>query len=108
LTGQVVFVFAAVALSGPGRIDIVDGQTRYEVARSLVEHGDSVIRDKHVEFRVHKGRDDQNYTPYRFPHSGLGALAVLAAERLAAGPGDPVERLAPLYLRPPHITQPRR
>ena len=37
-----------------------------------------------------------------------GGLAVLAAERLAAGRADPVDALAPLYLRPPHITQPRR
>ena len=32
--GLFLSVFAVVALSGPGRIDIVDGQTRYEVARS--------------------------------------------------------------------------
>jgi len=36
------------------------------------------------------------------------ALAVLAAERLARGAADPVATLAPVYLRPPHITQPRR
>jgi hypothetical protein len=80
LAGQFVFVFAAVALSGPGRIDIVDGQTRYEVARSLREHGDSVIRDKYVWFRVHPGRNGEQYTPYRFPQSGAGVLAILLAD----------------------------
>ena len=40
LIGQFLVVFALVALSGPGRIDIIDGQTRYEVARSMVDHGD--------------------------------------------------------------------
>ena len=30
--GLFLTVFAVVALSGPGQIDIVDGQTRYEVA----------------------------------------------------------------------------
>src|SRR5262249_18198121 len=58
--------------------------TRYEVARSLVEHGDSVIRDKSVRFRVHKGRGGQDHTPYRFPQSGLGVLAIWAAD--ATGP----------------------
>src|SRR6516164_6696942 len=73
LFGLLLLVFAVVALSGPGRIDIVDGQTRYEVARSLVDHGDSVIRDKDVWFAVLPGRDGQPHTNYRFPQSGLGA-----------------------------------
>ncbi len=80
LGGQFVFVFTALALSGPGRIDIVDGQTRYEVARSLTEHGDSVIRDPLVWFRVHRGRDGLKHTPYRFPQSGLGAVAIRVAD----------------------------
>lgn len=36
------------------------------------------------------------------------ALAELAAERLAAGGHDSAAALAPIYLRPPHITTPRR
>jgi hypothetical protein len=78
--GQFILVFAALSLSGPGRIDIVDGQTRYEVARSLVDHGDSIIRDQDVNFAVYKGRDGQRYTNYRFPQSGAGILAILAAD----------------------------
>jgi hypothetical protein len=84
LTGQFLFVFAAVALSGPGRIDIVDGQTRYEVARSLIEHGDSAIRDEYVWFWVFPGRDGLRYTPYRFPQSVLGVGAIALAD--ATGP----------------------
>jgi hypothetical protein len=80
LGGQFVLVLAALSLSGPGRIDIVDGQTRYEVARSLVDHGDSIIRDKEVIFAVYEGRDGQKYTNYRFPQSGAGILAILAAD----------------------------
>jgi hypothetical protein len=80
LTGLFVSVFAVVALSGPGRIDIVDGQTRYEVARSLVEHGDSVIRDPRVWFAVFPGRDGRLYCNYRLPHSLAGAAAILAAD----------------------------
>ena len=80
LVGQFVAVFAVVALSGPGRIDIVDGQTRYEVARSLVEHGDSVIRDPDVRYTVFPGRDGQLYTPYRFPQTGAGVVAIVLAD----------------------------
>ena len=36
-----------------------------------------------------------------------GALAELAAERLRRDDADEVAALAPIYLRPPHITQPR-
>ncbi|HYT93895.1 MAG TPA: hypothetical protein VEL76_34570 [Gemmataceae bacterium] len=80
LAGQFLFVFAAVALSGPGRVDINDGQTRYEVARSLVEYGDSVIRDKNVWFAVMPGRNGETYTNYRFPQTGLGILAIWFAD----------------------------
>ncbi len=55
--GLFLTVLSVVVLSGPGRIDVVDGQTRYEVARSLVEHGDSTIRDPNVWFAVFPGRD---------------------------------------------------
>jgi hypothetical protein len=90
LTGQFQLVFAVAALSGPGRIDIVDGQTRYEVARNLVEHGDSVIRDKDVWCAVLPGRDGQRYANYRFPHSGLGVVAIWLAD--ATGPTDEARR----------------
>jgi hypothetical protein len=83
-------VFAVVALSGPGRIDIVDGQTRYEVARSLVEHGDTVIRDPRVWFAVFPGRDGQRYTKYRLPQSAAGAVAILVAD--ATGPDTEARR----------------
>ncbi len=78
--GLFLTVFATVALSGPGRIDIVDGQTRYEVARSLIEHGDLVIRAPNVWYAVFPGRDGQRYTKYRFPQSALGVIAILTAD----------------------------
>lgn len=84
LAGQALAVFAAVTLSGPGRIDIVDGQTRYEVARSLVEHGDAAVRDERVWFWVFPGRDGQRFTYYRFPQSVAGAGAIWLAD--ATGP----------------------
>ncbi len=90
LAGQFFAVFAAVALSGPGRIDIVDGQTRYEVARSLVEHGDVAVRDERVWFMAFPGGDGRRYSFYRFPQSGLGACAIWLAD--ATGPGDEARR----------------
>jgi hypothetical protein len=90
LTGQFFVVFAVVALSSPGRIDIVDGQTRYEVARSLVDHGDSIIRDKACWFAVYDGRNGEKYTDYRLPQSLLGVLAIVTAD--ATGPVDETRR----------------
>jgi hypothetical protein len=75
-------VFAIVALSGPGRFDNVDGETRYEVARSLVDHGDHIIRNPSVWFGVFPGRDGQPYTYYRFPQSFLGVPAIVMSDWL--------------------------
>lgn len=81
---QSFFLFVAVisltALSGPGRIDILDGYTRYEVGRSLVEHGDSIVRDPNAWFSVFPGRDGRRYTNYRFPQSALAAGSIVAAD----------------------------
>jgi hypothetical protein len=84
VSGLFLLVFALVALSSPGRIDIVDGQTRYEVARSLVDHGDSIIRDPAAWFAVYEGRDGQKYSDYRIPQSALGVVAIHLAD--ATGP----------------------
>jgi hypothetical protein len=80
LVGLFVFAFSVAALSGPGRIDIGDGQTRYEVSRSLVDHGDHVIRDERVWFGVFPGREGRLYTAYRFPQSAAGVAAILVAD----------------------------
>ena len=88
--GLFLTVFAIVALSGPGRIDIVDGQTRYEVARSLVDHGDLVIRDPNVWFVVFPGRSGRLHSKYRFPQSALGTGAILAAD--TTGPASEARR----------------
>lgn len=80
LVGLFLLVFALCALSGPGRIDIADGQTRYAVARSLVEHGDSIVRDDGAWMNVYAGRNGDRYTWYRLPQSVFGVLAILAAD----------------------------
>src|SRR5438270_5395165 len=90
LLGLFLTVFAVLALSGPGRIDIIDGQSRYEVAKSLVEHGDVVIRDPKIWYPVLPGRDGHLYAAYRLPHSLLGVPAVLLAD--ATGPATEARR----------------
>src|SRR5437764_2921767 len=90
LFGLFLAVFAVLALTGPGRIDIIDGQARYEVARSLVEHGDVVVRDPDLWFPVLPGRDGQLFTAYRLPQSLLGVPAILLAD--AVGPPSEARR----------------
>lgn len=43
--GLYLLTAAVYALSGPGRIDMIDGQYRFEVARGLLEVGLPVVRD---------------------------------------------------------------
>ena len=72
--GIFMVVFSLFALLGPGRIDIVDGQARFEVAKSLALQGRC-----RPEFRsmvqFFPGRGGQPFSYYRFPHSVLGAAA---------------------------------
>jgi hypothetical protein len=90
LLGLFVLVTAVVMLSGPGRLDIIDGEPRYETARSLVEHGDAEIRDPNVTFTVLPGRDGRRFSNYRLPQSLAGAVAIWCAD--ATGPRDEMRR----------------
>ncbi len=78
--GLFLSVFAAVALTGPGRIDVSDGLTRYDVSRSLIDHGDFAVRNPDVWYTVFPGRDGQRFSTYRFPQSILGVPALLLAD----------------------------
>ena len=80
LAALLAFIFAVAALSGPGRIDIVDGQARYAAAGSLIDYGDDSIRDARVWFGVFPGRGGRLYTVYRFPQTVLGAAAIWMAD----------------------------
>lgn len=90
LTGLALFIFAIVALSSPGRIDVIDGQTRYEVGRSFVEHGDSIVRDADAWFAIFPGRNGERYSNYRFPQSAVAAAAILVSD--ATGPAREIRR----------------
>ncbi|HEX7377596.1 MAG TPA: hypothetical protein VF278_10820 [Pirellulales bacterium] len=78
--GLGMLVFAVVALSSPGRIDVVDGHTRYDVGRSYLEHFDSVVRDPTAWFAVLPGRNGGRYSSYRFPQSAVAALSILTSD----------------------------
>ena len=86
--GLFMVVFSLLALSGPGRIDIVDGQARFEVAKSMALHGDAIVRNPAVWFSVFPGRDGQRFSSYRFPHSVLGAGSILLSD-LTGPDADP-------------------
>lgn len=88
--GLALVIFSIVALSSAGRIDVIDAQTRYEVGRSLVEHGDSIVRNDDVWFAVFKGRNGERYSNYRFPHSLVAAAAILLSD--GTGPVREVRR----------------
>jgi hypothetical protein len=102
LIGLFLAVFAIVSLSGPGRPDSVDGLTRFEVACSLVDHGDSKIRNDKVWFSVFPGRDGQRYSTYRFPQSVMGAAALLVSD--ATGPATGMRRRFFFSLTSPFAT----
>jgi hypothetical protein len=61
-----IFLVASVvySLSGPGRIDIIDGQWRYEVAVNLLTEGRPVIRDPALRWGSRPGRDGSWYSYY--------------------------------------------
>ena len=84
LSGLALAVFAVVALTGPGRIDIEDGQTRFESGRSLVEHGDTAIRDPRLVWFRLPGRDGLDFTLYRWPQELIAAGCISIAD--ATGP----------------------
>ena len=48
--------------------------------RSLLEHGDVVIRDPDVWYPILPGPDGKTYTNYRLPHSLLGVPALALAD----------------------------
>jgi len=63
-------VLAAYILSSPGRIDIIDGQTRYDVTRNWLLEGRPVLTDSWIgPYMGVVGRDDRVYSLYGAPAS---------------------------------------
>jgi hypothetical protein len=70
--GLFLIVLAAYVLSNPGRIDVVDGQMRFDVAYNWLTVGRPVVRDRWVTpIMGVPGRDGANYSFYGAPASVL-------------------------------------
>ena len=69
--GLVCTALAAYILTGPGRIDVTDGQWRYEVTQSLVDEGLPIVRDPVLVRGSIVGRHGLLYSAY-----GLAGSAV--------------------------------
>lgn len=84
LFGLALSVFALAALTGPGRIDIEDGQARYEAGNSLIVHGDPGIRDRRVVWHRFPGRDGIDFTYYRVGGEMVAAIFVAVGRAVEA------------------------
>lgn len=81
VSGAFMLVAAIYVVSGPGRIDIIDGQFRYEVARNLVLEGRPVLRDPVIRASGAVGRDGERYGFYGAPPSVFAMPLVWAGLR---------------------------
>jgi hypothetical protein len=78
-------VAAAYVLSSPGRVDIVDGQIRFDVAASWLSEGKPILRDPFVQRYGTQGPDGEIYSSY-----GAGAsVAALPLVWLGGLTDDP-------------------
>jgi hypothetical protein len=82
VSGFFLVALSTYTLSGPGRIDIIDGQLRYDVTESLLTTGQPVLRDPALLRMGIPGRDGHVYAFYNaapsvvaMPLVWLGGLA---------------------------------
>jgi hypothetical protein len=88
--GLFMVVLGLFGLTSPGRIDIVDGQYRYEVAKNLLETGEPVIADPLIApeyLKVSAG--DKTYSVYNAAPS-IAGLPMMVLSRVL--PGHTVDR----------------
>ena len=80
--GIFLLIVSAYAVVGPGRIDIIDGQYRFEVAKNILEARSIQIMDPYLDFAA-EGINGM-YSPYNISGS-LVALPLVAFARLTGG-----------------------
>jgi len=81
--GLFLFVLSVYCLTGPGRIDTIDGQSRYEVTRSLLDGFGFQVRDPLLR-TAPVGIDGRRYSEYG-PAASLLALPLCFIGRLVSG-----------------------
>ncbi len=88
--GLFLAVAAVYLLTSPGRIDIIDGQWRFDVARNVLRVGEPVVSAPFLVSRALRGRLGAFYVAYGF----AGSLAQMPLVALARVFDDPKEELA--------------
>src|SRR5581483_6712599 len=86
-----LIVFSIYVLSGPGRIDIIDGQLRYEVSANLVQNGRPELRDKFITSNAMlavRGKDGAFYSFYCIAGSVFAAPFVWLGGLLGSPEGE--------------------
>jgi hypothetical protein len=88
-TAAGIFLVISVVyiLSGPGRIDMIDGQFRYEVAANLVSEGRPVLHDPALYWGGRSGLDGSWHSYYNVGASVAGSPLVWLG-RIANGSGE--------------------
>jgi hypothetical protein len=87
LLAGVFFAFLSFyALTGPGRIDTIDGQFRFEVAWNIIDTGQPTIRDVHLGART--GRNGARYSYYGIAASVASSPLVWLGYLLGSEDGE--------------------
>jgi hypothetical protein len=85
--GILLTVLAAYVLTNPGRIDIIDGQVRYDVARNWLTQGRPIVQDQWIAPVMGvSGRNGETYSFYGAPASVLSMPWVWLGLRFSAHP----------------------
>jgi len=82
--GLFLLIAAAYTLSGPGRIDMIDGQHRYDVTRNIIEQGKPVVTDMAIARWATPGLGGYRY--FLGPSASVAALPFVGLG-LALAPG---------------------
>jgi hypothetical protein len=83
IAGLFLSAGALYTLTGPGRIDMIDGQHRFDVALNLLRHGRPWADDPMLRsLMVAAGRDGHNYALYA-PGASLAGLPLVGIGLLA-------------------------
>ena len=93
-SGLFLFLLASYVLTNAGRIDIIDGQVRYDVAKNWIEVSDPIVRDPALfvsPYLVKKGQP--SYSTYNGAAS-VTPMPLMALSRLLPGHTEERDRFA--------------